>query len=263
MMNESTITHWLNHPHALSSAEQEDLKLLLQKYPYFVPGRYMEAAVQYQNGDTSEAFSIDERVDLFKGNHLFFYEFISGKKRAPVTDQAILPDTDSNLPELDSLIQPASANNYFQQQGIEISDELPSETELQSLVETTEEQDDEKSLMVMMTFDEWLAYFKTKKARKQQEEEDKKMLKAMWQREKLAAALEEESDEIPENVFEMAINSIDKEDTLVSESLAEIHSKQGRYDKAIEIYRKLSLQNPQKKAYFAAKIDHLIKEKQS
>jgi tetratricopeptide (TPR) repeat protein len=85
----------------------------------------------------------------------------------------------------------------------------------------------------------------------------------MWQKEKLAAALEEENEEIPEKVFEMAVNSITKEDDLASESLAEIHAMQGKYDKAIEMYRKLSLRNPQKKAYFARKIEVLLKEKQS
>ena len=83
----------------------------------------------------------------------------------------------------------------------------------------------------------------------------------MWQKEKLAAALEEENEEIPENVFEMAVNSIKNEEDLVSESLAEIMIKQGKFDKAIEMYRKLSLRNPQKNAYFAGKIEKLIKER--
>ena len=112
----------------------------------------------------------------------------------------------------------------------------------------------------MMGFDEWLLFLKKKNEAKKSEEEDKAMLRSMWQREKLAAAMGEEDDNIPEAVFEMAINSIDKQDIMVSEPLAEIHVKQGRYDKAIEIYRKLSLQNPEKKTYFAAKINHLNKE---
>ena len=85
----------------------------------------------------------------------------------------------------------------------------------------------------------------------------------MWQKEKLAAALEEENDEIPENVFEMAVNSIAKEEDLASESLAEILITQGKYGKAIDMYRKLSLRNPQKNAYFARKIEALQKEKES
>ena len=164
-----------------------------------------------------------------------------------------------NQTSLDDLIQPVYTDNYFQHQGIEISDALPEIT----AQEEEQEQEDPKSLMVMMGFDEWLLFLKKKNDAKKSEEEDKAFLRSMWQREKLAAAIGEEDDNIPEAVFEMAINSIDKQDIMVSESLAEIHVKQGHFDKAIEIYRKLSLQNPEKKTYFAAKINHLNKEKLS
>jgi tetratricopeptide (TPR) repeat protein len=103
-------------------------------------------------------------------------------------------------------------------------------------------------------------FFKKKNEAKLSDEEDKAIVRSIWQKEKLAAAMGEEDDNIPEAVFEMAINSINKQEIMVSESLAEIHAKQGRFEKAIEIYRKLSLQNPEKKTYFAAKINHLNKE---
>lgn len=48
---------------------------------------------------------------------------------------------------------------------------------------------------------------------------------------------------------------------LVTESFAKILCKQGKYSKAIEIYEKLALKNPDKTAYFAAKISE-IKEAQ-
>ena len=49
----------------------------------------------------------------------------------------------------------------------------------------------------------------------------------------------------------------DEDDDLVSEELAEIYAKQGLNSEAIEIYRKLSLLNPKKSAYFAAQIEKL------
>ena len=123
--------------------------------------------------------------------------------------------------------------------------------------------DVDRSLMVVMSFSEWLLHFKSTTHKKEEEKKDQKALRTMWQKEKLAAAMEEENEEIPENVFEMAVNSITKEDGLASESLADIYIKQGKYDKAIEMYRKLSLRNPQKNAYFARKIEEVLKEKQS
>lgn len=48
-------------------------------------------------------------------------------------------------------------------------------------------------------------------------------------------------------------------DDLVTENLALIYIKQGRKDKAIDVYRKLILKFPQKKSYFAAQIKDLQK----
>jgi len=158
----------------------------------------------------------------------------------------------------ESFILPVYTEDYFLHQGMNVSNKIPAD--IQKEGDTT---DEDKQLMVVMSFSEWLVFFKNRKAREAEEAEDQKAVKTMWQKEKLAAALEEENEEIPEKVFEMAVNSITKEDDLASESLAEIHTKQGRYDKAIEMYRKLSLRNPQKKAYFARKIEILQKEKGS
>lgn len=154
----------------------------------------------------------------------------------------------------DDLLKPLYSEDYFLYQGIEIP-----EQNIPKKVEVVEE----KSLMVMMSFSEWLMHFKTKNERDSQEKEDKKAIKSMWQKEKLAAALEEENEVIPENVFTMAVNSITKEDDLASESLAEVLHKQGKLDKAIDMYQKLSLLNPQKKAYFAAKIEQINKQIES
>jgi hypothetical protein len=155
------------------------------------------------------------------------------------------------------LIYPIYTEDYFLQQGEKISPVLPTDIDR---LKTAEEV--AKSLMVMMSFSEWLLHFKSSTEKQKEETKDQRALKTMWQKEKLAAAIEEENEEIPENVFEMAVNSITKEDGLASESLADIYIKQGKLDKAIDMYRKLSLRNPQKNAYFALKIEEILKEKQ-
>ncbi len=48
-----------------------------------------------------------------------------------------------------------------------------------------------------------------------------------------------------------------KEAGVLTEAMAEVLLQQGKADKAIEVYKKLSLFNPSKSAYFAAKIDQL------
>ncbi len=47
-------------------------------------------------------------------------------------------------------------------------------------------------------------------------------------------------------------------DGIASEPLAEVYLSQGLYDKAISVYKQLSLQNPEKRAYFASLIKAAI-----
>ncbi|MBA2745348.1 MAG: hypothetical protein H0U44_03905 [Flavisolibacter sp.] len=57
-------------------------------------------------------------------------------------------------------------------------------------------------------------------------------------------------------VQHLAEDSIHKAD-VYTEAMAEVWKKQGNKVKAIEVYNKLSLMNPSKKAYFAAQIENL------
>lgn len=59
---------------------------------------------------------------------------------------------------------------------------------------------------------------------------------------------------------DMASSSGKMRDDVISESLAKIFAKQGKIDKAIDIYKKLIWKLPQKKALFAAEIEKLKKK---
>lgn len=59
---------------------------------------------------------------------------------------------------------------------------------------------------------------------------------------------------------DLSAQSVEFGDNLVSENLARVMIKQGKKNKAIDIYKKLIWKFPQKKAYFASQIDSL-KEK--
>ncbi|HEX8313741.1 MAG TPA: hypothetical protein VF609_02030 [Flavisolibacter sp.] len=61
---------------------------------------------------------------------------------------------------------------------------------------------------------------------------------------------------VEKKVESMASHSVSESD-VVTEAMAEVWLKQGNNGKALDIYNKLSLLNPSKKAYFAAKIENL------
>lgn len=59
-----------------------------------------------------------------------------------------------------------------------------------------------------------------------------------------------------QKVVNLAEHSIEDRD-VVTETMAEVWAKQGNKEKAIEVYQKLSLQNPSKSSYFAGLIEQL------
>jgi hypothetical protein len=70
-------------------------------------------------------------------------------------------------------------------------------------------------------------------------------------------------NQIPENgnpldnkVEQLAENS-NIESDVITESMAQVYEQQGKFSKAIDIYKKLSLQNPSKSDYFAKQINRL------
>ncbi len=161
----------------------------------------------------------------------------------------------------ENLILPIYTEDYFLHQGIQVSNNIPETPKSEHIEADQAAEVAPGPLMRVMSYSEWLMHFKTHGEKAREEEHDQKALKTMWQKEKLAAAIEEENEEIPENVFEMAVNSITREEGMASETLAAIYANQGKYDAAIDMYKKLSLRNPQKSAYFARKVEEILKEK--
>lgn len=78
-----------------------------------------------------------------------------------------------------------------------------------------------------------------------------------WYHQQMHRLYEDDEPEVSERVEKMAMESITLNDDIVSETLAEIWVRQHQHAKAIVVYQKLSLLNPDKNAYFAQKIKEL------
>jgi hypothetical protein len=139
----------------------------------------------------------------------------------PIVDETLLKPVEAKPKKTadDLLFEPLHVTDYFASQGIKLSAEV---------------QPNDKLAQQMKSFTAWL----------------KTMKKSPNQT--IAPA------EVPIDlaVQRMAENS-NKEEEIVTESMAEVYHQQGKYRKASELYQKLSLLDPSKSAYFAAKIELL------
>jgi|688.fasta_scaffold77573_4 hypothetical protein len=286
-MDAKKIIDRINNPAELQNDDAKEWKELTEKHPYFSVGQLL----QYGNDYFQEKDNI-EFTAIYKADPILFAHFANEikstekkeLKKSKQENKTI--ETELNLPMADTKETPiVIAENVKEEVLVEnkkesigpkedilaMINELPNRNIIEEkivksepIIETiesenlSEEEKRQKALMVMMSFSDWLNHFKSKTEKEQIEEQEKRALKTAWQKEKLTAIIEEEQDEIPEMIFKQAMDSISMENALISESLAEILAKQGKTDKAIEMYKKLSLRNPEKNSYFADRIKDLL-----
>lgn len=68
------------------------------------------------------------------------------------------------------------------------------------------------------------------------------------------------TDPETEHLIETIAQTSNETKDIVTEAMAEVLKKQGKTEKALQLYKKLSFLNPSKSAYFAAKIEELNKQ---
>lgn len=241
MNNEiSQITQQLFNKDSLGSVSINELKEFSVKYPYLAPARFLLAKKQY---DAYPSGMHDDVVSagLFFSNPLWFewqlrrdlnaveeVEKIRNVEPAPIHTPAPSQDdssqkTGNGKDELPIAFQSYHTIDYFASQGIRLQ-----QADLGK----------DKLGQQLKSFTEWLRSMK-----------------------KLPST-EVETVHTPEDasrqqiVIRSAENSIVEKEVL-TEAMAEVWAKQGNRQKAIDTYNKLSLLNPSKSAYFAAKIDQL------
>ena len=66
-----------------------------------------------------------------------------------------------------------------------------------------------------------------------------------------------EQNEVIERIIQSSAEESNADADVLTEAMAEVLIKQNKKEKAIEMYEKLSLINPSKSTYFAAKIESL------
>ena len=146
------------------------------------------------------------------------------KEIEPMKLDLKMPPESSKTDEL--IFEPMHLVDYFASQGIKLNEDV---------------QQGDKLGKQLKSFTEWL----------------KTMKKVHIGEEGLvnqpAAAITGPADASIQNLAEKS----NAGDEILTEAMAEVLAKQGKQEKAVELYQKLSLLNPSKSAYFAAKIENL------
>lgn len=135
----------------------------------------------------------------------------------PMKIELKLPEEKNNLSE-ELLFEPMHIVDYFASQGIKLSEEV---------------QPADKLGKQMKSFTDWL--------------------KTMKKVHETGAIPDTQNDALVQTLAEKS----NTENEVLTVSMADVFAKQGKNEKAREIFEKLSLLNPAKSAYFAAKIENL------
>jgi hypothetical protein len=216
-----------NHP--LSSLEAiKDFEQLAQKYPYFGLAQFHLMLAQAGSNKTPDL----NAASLYFKNDLLINLRI--KEYSNSLNSSILKNTitNSSLKELstpinenqalnketDLVFEPLHTTDYFASQGIRLSEQQTGNDRLGKQLKS---------------FTEWLKTMKKVKPE--------------------VLADQSESDPAVDQLAEISNKKIE----VITEAMAALYIQQGNKALAIDIYTKLSLQNPAKKPYFAEKINHL------
>lgn len=239
----------------------EQLKSIIDKYPYFSPARFalvnsldpnseeykhhiQKAVLYYQNPREFEFFIHSDNDDFLKTNKIS-----PGESKAQESSGDLVENTPGDL---DNTLQDSSPASMESQ----VAESLSKITAIEK------ESSNELAFEPFHTVD----YFASQGIKLSQQEatDDKigKQLKSFteWIRsmKRLPATelAKNVNPDIEKKVENLAVASVE-EANVVTEAMAEVWEKQGNTQKAIEVYNKLSLIYPAKRAYFAAKIEQL------
>ena len=259
METEQLLTY-LSKPGTLTGENAADMEALVRQYPYFSIGQSLLALAYHRDGNERFNDQLKRAAVAVPNRNKLRLLFVAAPQRPSIpadsffrledvteveSDRTVIPEKTFIIPEIDLSGSPEELN-----------------AELALLDEKRKSLDELKTLIASR-----LQQIEEEKQRKEEAQEEEVPQKKMSRKELIDKFIAENpSISRPKaefyNPISMAQNSIIDKGDIVSETLAKIYLKQGYLDKAIEIYEKLSLLNPEKSVYFAAQIEK-IKESQT
>lgn len=243
---DNSIVYYISHPESLDATTAQELKACVEQYPYFHAARllylqnlYMIHAADFGAELTRAAALIPDRRVLFRMIEGMKYEMRpAARKKSPVNPDEEGADRTASL-----------INRFLDEQPDE---SMPTRRKLTVADATT----DYAAYLLQMDDAEEEAPVTEKLQRSRNLIDD-----FIGQNQGQIVLTPPAEDEAEEEDMEAdpTVQDNDTEEDYFTETLAKIYIQQGRYEKAIEIIRKLNLNYPKKNRYFADQIRFLKK----
>ena len=244
---------WILHPEYLNKDSLFELRNLLARYPYFQTVRllYLKNLFLLQDADFKDELR-KSALYIADLSVLFYYiegEHLVIKKHPSEKNVSSDSSTDRTLDLIDRFLSDLS-----EETSMELP--LPAEVNVDYTSILMQEPDAEPASSAMLKGQDLIDNFIEQSAGSETlavVEEDDLMQES------------DTTDEVPEEIDiqegEDEVERIEEssDENYFTETLAKIYVKQQRYDKALEIIKKLNLKYPKKNAYFADQIRFLEK----
>jgi hypothetical protein len=253
----------------LHSCTVEEVENLAHNYPYFAPAQFL--LLKKLDAQSEEYGRQYQRSILYYKNPLEFDYFIQNEhyitqfEEAEKEETFLVKEFEENTEEISIAEEINTVENFTEEKVDVLQEDIPTLIKKEEKAEAKITEGPAE-----MTFEPFHAvdYFASQGIKLSQEEATNdrigKQLKSFteWLKTMKRIPPKDLQNKVPEEGVEKVVNLAEhsvKNPEVVTEAMAEVWVKQGNSEKAVEVYDKLSLLNPSKRAYFAAKIDHLKK----
>jgi hypothetical protein len=264
-IDKETFTYWITHPQDLSTSDISRLEATAKAFPYCQITYYLLAKASSQ----TKPFKFSEAIPKAA-----IYALSRKALRELIEEDSILPGITGN----DFQQKSPSATDDYDRQGLakQLSMLEMENTFLLKPALTSSEEPEERQIFDDQMLKEQTIREEIIQKEKVPEEEPKKD-------DRISYTASEPEKQLQQNIIEKFIQndprigsirlvskdlneSMDLTDRLqastsmdnfATESFAKLFIRQGKIDKAIGVYEKLILKNPEKKDYFAEKINEL------
>ena len=268
-MTSAQLQQWIQHPELLDRDSLYELRTQMARYPYFQSLHLLYLKNLYLLHDASFGAELRKAV-LYVADRRLLFSLIEGDHYllqphkstiVPLRDMTEEPGVDRTLFLIDAFLSSMPEEQQQQSQSVPMDLSMDYTAYLlQDEEEFTEDNGD-----VRLRGQELIDGFLNRTEREEQktpiEEETKGTFveneELLETKEKPVLKMDPEEEEEEDSADTAIVSGLD--DNYFTETLAKIYIKQHRYEKALEIIKKLSLNYPKKNAYFADQIRFLEK----